>query len=175
MRACLDAGATMINDVSALTWDPAAAALLARHTCPVILMHMRGTPADMASYARYGDVVAEVIAELADRRDAAERAGIARGRILLDPGIGFAKTDAHNFELLARLPELSGLGCPLVVGTSRKRFLGGVGPHDRVGGSIATAVLAAQAGAALVRVHDVAETVQALRIAAETAQRRVVR
>ena len=124
MRAGLDAGATMINDVSALTWDPASAPLLATRTCQVILMHMRGTPADMAAHATYTDVVAEVKTELTQRRAQAEEAGIARSRILLDPGIGFAKTAAHNIELLARLPELATLGSPLVIGTSRKRFLG---------------------------------------------------
>ena len=161
MAACLDAGAAMINDVSALTWDAQSAPLLARRACPVILMHMRGTPADMHAHARYDDVVAEVAAELGRRRDAAQAAGIACGAIMLDPGIGFAKEAAHNFTLLGRLAELGALGCPLVVGTSRKRFLG-ADPGARIGGSIATAVLAAAAGAAIVRVHDVFETVQAL-------------
>jgi dihydropteroate synthase len=151
--------------VSGLTWDKDAAGLLAGRGCKVILMHMRGTPADMEGRAQYADVVAEVGAELQARRDAAEAAGIARGRILLDPGLGFAKTAAQSLELLWRLKELAALGCPFVVGASRKRFLGGAGPGDRLGGSIAAAVLAAQAGAAVVRVHDVGETVQALRVA----------
>ena len=170
MRACLDAGASIVNDVSALRWDTAAAPLLAARGCRVILMHMRGTPADMDRHANYADVVAEVRAELAERRDAAEQAGIAREKILLDPGLGFAKTAAHTLDLLRRLPELTNLGCPLVVGASRKRFIGqlsgGASPRDRLGGSIAAAVLAAQAGAAILRVHDVAETVQALRLLA---------
>jgi dihydropteroate synthase len=173
MQACLDAGAALINDVSALTHDPAAAPLLARRSCRVILMHMRGTPETMASLASYHDVIAELRAELLARRDAAEHAGIARTRILLDPGLGFAKTAAHNLEILHRLPELAALG-PLVVGASRKRFIGELAAaapaNARLGGSIAAALLAAQAGAVFVRVHDVPETVQALRLLAAVTQ-----
>lgn len=168
MRACLDAGASLINDVSALAWDPAAAPLIAARGCPVILMHMRGTPQTMQQHASYGDVVAEVAAELAARRDVALAAGIGAGSILLDPGLGFAKTAAHNLELLSRLPELHALGHRLVIGASRKRFIsaaaGGAGPRDRLGGSIAAAIRAIQSGAFLLRVHDVAETVQAMRL-----------
>jgi dihydropteroate synthase len=173
MQACLDAGATIINDVSALTHDPAAAPLIARRDCRVILMHMRGTPATMASHASYHDLIPELRAELRARRHAAEQAGIAGARILLDPGLGFAKTTAHTLEILRRLPELADLG-PLVVGASRKRFIGelsaGAPAHARLGGSIAAALIAAQAGAAFVRVHDVPETIQALRLLAAISQ-----
>jgi dihydropteroate synthase len=168
MAACLDAGAAIINDVSALRWDPAAAPLLAARDCPVILMHMRGTPQTMQSLASYTDVLAEIAAELGQARAAAEAAGIARSRILLDPGLGFAKTAAHSLQLLARLNELTGLGAPLVVGASRKRFIGDLtgipNPADRLAGSLAAALHAAANGAAILRVHDVAPTVQALRV-----------
>jgi dihydropteroate synthase len=173
MQACLEAGAAMINDVSALAHDPAAAPLLARRGCRVILMHMRGTPETMAGLATYTDLIADLRAELLLRRAAAERAGIARSAILLDPGLGFAKTAAHNLEILRRLPDLADLG-PLVIGASRKRFIGELSApapaHARLGGSIAAAVIAAQAGAAYVRVHDVPQTVQALRLIAEVTQ-----
>jgi dihydropteroate synthase len=168
MAACLDAGAAIINDVSALRWDPAAAPLLAARDCPVILMHMRGTPQTMQSLASYTDVLAEIAAELGQARAAAEAAGIARSRILLDPGLGFAKTAAHSLQLLARLNELTSLGAPLVVGASRKRFIGDLtgipNPADRLAGSLAAALHAAANGAAILRVHDVAPTVQALRV-----------
>ncbi len=167
MAAALDAGAAVVNDVSALAHDPAAAALLARRGCPVVLMHMRGTPATMMAHAAYGDVVAEVMAELAARIDAAEAAGIARSSIVIDPGIGFAKTDEHNILLLQRLPILLGLGCRIVVGVSRKRFIGQLsGVEDakqRMAGSIAAGLYALSQGATILRVHDVAATVQAVR------------
>jgi dihydropteroate synthase len=168
MGAALDAGAAIVNDVSALTHDPAAAALVAARGCPVVLMHMRGTPETMNDLARYGDVAAEVAAELAARLAAAEAAGIPRGRIALDPGIGFAKNAAQNVALLQRLPLLLGLGCALLVGVSRKRFIGTIGGEpvaDRRGpGSIAAGLFALSRGASVLRVHDVAETVQAVRV-----------
>ncbi|MDA8049576.1 MAG: dihydropteroate synthase [Rhodospirillales bacterium] len=168
MQAALDAGATMVNDISALTHDPGAASLLARVGVPVVLMHMRGDPATMAAHAAYQDVALEVTAELASRLAAAEAAGIARVQIALDPGIGFAKTGEHNLVLLSRLPLLLNLGCPLVVGVSRKRFLGLLGdeadPRRRLAGSLAAALYALARGASMLRVHDVAETVQALRV-----------
>jgi dihydropteroate synthase len=165
MAACLDAGAAMINDVSALTHDRESAGVVAGAGCPVILMHMRGTPATMDQCATYQDVVAEVAAALAARRDAAVRAGVAAGRIWLDPGLGFAKTAAQNWALLRGLAALKALGAPLVVGASRKRFIDGdAAPADRLGGSIAVALAAADSGAAMVRVHDVRQTVQALRV-----------
>jgi len=167
MAAALDAGAAIVNDVSALSHDPAAAALVARRGCPVVLMHMRGTPATMMAHAAYGDVAAEVLAELAARIGAAEAAGIARSSIAVDPGIGFAKTTEHNITILQHLPILLGLGCRIVVGASRKRFIGqlsGAGDaKQRMPGSIAAGLYALSQGASILRVHDVAATVQAVR------------
>jgi dihydropteroate synthase len=168
MAAALDAGARIVNDVSALTHDPAAAAVVAARSCPVVLMHMRGTPATMHEHASYGDVARDVAAELAERIAAAEAAGIVRERIAIDPGIGFAKAARDNLALLPRLGLLAGLGCPIVVGLSRKRFLGtltGVETPTRRGpGSLAAGLFAVLQVAGLLRVHDVAATVQALRV-----------
>ncbi len=168
MAAALDAGARIINDVSGLSHDPAAAALCARCGCPVILMHMRGTPATMDAHARYQDVAVEVADELMQRQQAAEAAGIVPEQIALDPGIGFAKTARQSAELLDRLPLLAGLGQPILVGLSRKRFVGALGgeiaPAARDLGSIAGAIHALGRGAAIIRVHDVPGTVQALRV-----------
>lgn len=168
MAAALDAGASVVNDVSALSHDPAAASLVARRGCPVVLMHMRGTPTTMMAHTAYGDVAAEVLAELAARIEAAEAAGIARPRIAIDPGIGFAKTDEQNIMLLQRLPILLGLGCRIVVGVSRKRLIGRLsGVEDakqRMAGSIAAGLYALSQGATILRVHDVAATVQAVRV-----------
>ncbi len=167
MATALDAGATIINDVSALSHDSAAVALVARRGCPVILMHMRGTPATMMAHATYGDVAAEVLAELTARIGAAEAAGVARSRIAIDPGIGFAKTDEQNIMLLQRLSILVGLECRMVVGVSRKRLIGWLGgeedPKQRMAGSIAAGLYALSQGATILRVHDVAATVQAVR------------
>jgi dihydropteroate synthase len=168
MAAALDAGAAIINDISALAHDPAAARLIAARGCPVVLMHMRGTPADMPSHARYKDVAAEVVSELRARIEAAERAGAAPQNIAIDPGIGFAKTPWQSMEVLRRLPELAVLGRPIVVGVSRKSFIGAVaGEQDaqrRLPGSLAAGLFALCRGAAILRVHDVAETVQALTV-----------
>lgn len=168
MAAALDAGARIVNDVSGLSHDPAAAAMCARRGCPVILMHMRGTPATMDAHARYRDVAVEVAGELAMRVQEAEAAGIARGQIALDPGIGFAKAARQSAELLDRLPLLAGLGRPILVGLSRKRFVGALGgevaPAARDPGSITGAIHALGRGAAIIRVHDVPGTVQALRV-----------
>ncbi len=168
MAAALDAGAAIINDTSALSYDPEAAPLLARADVPVLLMHMRGTPASMMAEANYTDVALEVTAELAARLTVAEAAGIARERIALDPGIGFAKRTEHNLELLSRLPLLLNLSCPLVVGVSRKRFIGQVGGEAelrrRLPGSLAAGLFALSCGASMLRVHDVVETMQALRV-----------
>lgn len=167
MAAALDAGAAIVNDVTALTHDPAAASLVARRGCPVVLMHMRGTPATMMAHATYADVAAEVMAELNARIGAAETAGVVRSSIAIDPGIGFAKTGEHNIVLLQRLPILLGLGCRIVVGVSRKRFIGQLsGAEDmkqRMAGSIAAGLYALSQGATILRVHDVAATVQAVR------------
>jgi dihydropteroate synthase len=170
-EAALQAGATIVNDVTALRGDPAMAALLAGHDCDVCLMHMLGEPRTMQRDPRYGDVVDDVKAFLSARLETAVAAGIAEERIWLDPGVGFGKTVTHNLELLRRLHELVALGRPLVVGTSRKSFLGtltGRGPHERVPATIATNVLALAAGATVFRVHDVAEVREALLVAAAT-------
>jgi dihydropteroate synthase len=167
--AALDAGATIVNDVTALRGDPRMAALCAERKVTVILMHMRGEPRTMQNDPVYADVVAEVREFLAERIEFAVGAGIARERIWVDPGIGFGKTAQHNHELLRRLPELASLGQTLVVGTSRKGFIGaldGSSADERLGGTIASTVLAAGAGADVVRVHDVAEVGQALTVAA---------
>jgi dihydropteroate synthase len=167
--AALDAGATIVNDVTALRGDPAMAALCAERGPTVVLMHMLGEPRTMQADPRYDDVVAEVRAFLAGRLEAAVAAGIAEERVWLDPGIGFGKTAAHNMELLRRLGELRELGRPLVIGTSRKSFIGrvdGSPAGQRLGGTIASSVLAAAEGAEVLRVHDVAELRQALSVAA---------
>ena len=168
MRAALAGGADLINDVSALSHDPAAAGLLAAATCPVVLMHMRGTPATMAGLARYDDVASEVVAELAARVAHAVAAGIARTRIIVDPGIGFAKNAGHNFELLRRLPLLANLGCRLLLGASRKAFIGQAGgvpvPAARDPGSIAANLVGLALPGCVLRVHDVPGMVQALRV-----------
>ena len=168
MATALDAGAAIVNDVSGLAHDPAAAALLAQRDCPVILMHTRGTPETMGGLATYTDVAAEVASELSDRVAAAMAAGIAAERIALDPGIGFAKTAEQNAELLRRLPVLLQLGRPILAGVSRKGFIGRLSgeaeARRRGAGSLAAALLALSRGATLLRVHDVADTVQAVRV-----------
>jgi dihydropteroate synthase len=168
MAAALEVGARIVNDVSALAHDPAAAGLVAASGAPVVLMHMRGTPATMMSLSHYGDVAAEVTRELRQRLEVAERAGIRRDRIAVDPGIGFAKNGSQNRELMCRLPVLLNLGCPILVGVSRKSLvgsiLGGLPPKQRGAGSLAAALFALARGASILRVHDVAETVQAVRV-----------
>lgn len=166
MRAAAGAGVALLNDVSALRHDPASAAAAAASGLPVVLMHSRGEPDTMAQHARYGAVVLDVCDELQAAIGHAEAAGIARRQIILDPGIGFAKTPAQCVALLADLAMLHGLGCPLLVGTSRKSFIPGIAgaaPADRrLPGSLATLLAARAAGAQMFRVHDVAETRQAL-------------
>ena len=151
-----------------LRYDPQAAALVASRGCPVVLMHMRGTPADMYAQARYDDVAADVMRELGQRIAAAKRAGITPDRIVIDPGIGFAKTAEQSVELLRRLPELGALGRPILVGVSRKSFLGAVSDvqeaRNRLPGSLAAGLFALTRGASILRVHDVPETIQAIRI-----------
>src|SRR4051812_13418820 len=168
MTAALDAGARMINDVSALTYDERSASAIAAAGVPVILMHHQGAPETMQDDPRYDDVLVEVYAWFEERISAAADAGIDRNRILIDPGFGFGKNVGHNLELMNGLALFHSLGCPLVVGASRKRTIGalsGEAPADnRLGGSIAFALKAAEQGAQIVRVHDVFETVQALRI-----------
>lgn len=177
-RAAIESGATLVNDVSGGTLDAAMASQVAALAVPVVVGHLRGTPATMNAHATYGDVVADVRAELAARVDVFVAAGMPRERILIDPGIGFAKTASDSLTLLRRLDELPRGpldGLPLVVGASRKRFVAhalraaGLAADDEAGdrleGSLAAAVVAAQRGAAVVRVHDVAETRRALAIA----------
>jgi dihydropteroate synthase len=167
--AALDAGAEIVNDVTALRGDPEMASICAERGCTVVLMHMLGEPRTMQEDPRYEDVVDDVKAFLAERLEAAVAAGIDEERVWLDPGIGFGKTAAHNMELLRRLGELRELGRPLVVGTSRKSFIGrvdGSPASQRLGGTIASSVLAAAEGADVLRVHDVAELRQALAVAA---------
>ncbi|TMK56421.1 MAG: dihydropteroate synthase [Actinobacteria bacterium] len=166
--AALEAGAMIVNDVTALRGDPEMAPLCAERGATVVLMHMLGEPRTMQVDPRYDDVVADVKAFLAARLQAATAAGIAEERVWLDPGIGFGKTAAHNMELLRRLGELRELGRPLVIGTSRKSFIGkldGSAAGERLGGTIASSVLAAVEGAEVLRVHDVAEMRQALAVA----------
>jgi dihydropteroate synthase len=168
-EAALDAGATIVNDVTALRHDPEIGVLCAERDAGLILMHMQGEPRSMQENPTYEDVVAEVKAFLAERLEAAMRAGVNEDRVWLDPGIGFGKTVEHNLELLRRLGELRELGRPLVVGTSRKGFIGkidGSAVGDRLGGTIASSVFAAAEGADVLRVHDVAEMAQATSVAA---------
>jgi dihydropteroate synthase len=171
VRAAVAAGATMWNDVAALGWSPESPAAAAELGCEVVLMHMQGEPRTMQMRPRYDDVVGEVAAFLKSRADAAIAAGVAREKIWIDPGFGFGKTPAHNLELVRGLPQIAALGFPVVVGASRKssiaRIAGDKSSADqRLGGSIALALAAATAGAAMLRVHDVAETRQALAVAA---------
>lgn len=168
MEAALEAGAHIINDVSALRYDPRSLELAARAQVPVVLMHAPGEGDDLHVDAAYGDVVLDVFDWLRARRDAAIAAGIARERIILDPGIGFGKSVADNLALMNALPMFHALGQPLLVGASRKRMIGALSneapAHKRLGGSIALAVKAMEAGVHLLRVHDVPETVQAVHV-----------
>lgn len=166
MRAALAEGAAIVNDVRALQ-APGAVDAVAASDCGIVLMHMQGEPRTMQADPRYGDVVREVGDFLRARRDALVAAGVARERIVLDPGFGFGKTVAHNFTLLARLHELAALGQPLLAGLSRKSMLGhatGRAVGERVHASVAAALLAVQRGARIVRVHDVAATRDALAV-----------
>jgi dihydropteroate synthase len=166
--AALDAGAEIVNDVTALRADPELAALCADRDCGLVLMHMLGTPRTMQDNPTYDDVVDDVKSFLAERVEAAMAAGIDEERIYIDPGIGFGKTLDHNLELLRRLGELRDLGRPIVVGTSRKSFIGKLTEREvdeRLGGTIASNVLAAIAGADVVRGHDVLELRQAIDVA----------
>jgi len=167
-RACLGAGADLINDISALRHDKQMAKVVARAKCPVILMHMQGTPRTMQKNPLYEDVIEEIDLFFRRRIQAAHDAGIASAKILLDPGIGFGKTLEHNLAILNRLSEFKALGRPLVVGVSRKRFLGALtgeeSPERRVTASVAAGLFAVANGAAMLRVHDVAEHAKALKV-----------
>jgi dihydropteroate synthase len=166
-EAALEAGAAIVNDVTALRGDAEMAGLCAERGVGMVLMHMPGNPRTMQDDPRYDDVVDEVKAFLAGRVEVAVDAGVEEDRIWLDPGIGFGKTLEHNLELLRRLGELRELGRPLVIGTSRKSFIGKVDGSpvgERLGGTIASSVLAAAEGADVLRVHDVAEVAQAIKV-----------
>lgn len=166
--ACIEAGASVVNDVSGFA-DPGMVRAVAASDVGVVIMHMLGEPGTMQEQPRYDDVVCEVREFLLDRALTLEAAGVARERIALDPGIGFGKTLEHNLELLRALPALAAFGYPVLVGASRKRFIGAItgqqDPAQRLGGSIAAAVWAVEHGAAVVRVHDVAQSVQAVAVA----------
>ena len=169
MEAALAAGASLINDVSALLFDDRSPEIVARAACPVVLMHHQGSPETMQEAPRYErPILLEVYDWLEARIDAAVAAGIDRARIIVDPGIGFGKTVQHNLQLMNGLALLHGLGCPILLGASRKRMIGalsGEAPADRrLAGSLTLALKAADQGAQLLRVHDVPETVQALKV-----------
>lgn len=167
--AAIEAGATMVNDVTALRGDPEMAGLCAETGVEVVLMHMLGTPRTMQRDPRYADVVGEISEFLLERADFAGAAGIDREKIWIDPGIGFGKTPEHNLALLRNTDTLAGLGLPLLVGASRKSFIGrvsgGASEKRRLGGSIASCLAALNGGASMVRVHDVAPVLQAIRVA----------
>ncbi|MDI6712364.1 MAG: dihydropteroate synthase [Anaerosomatales bacterium] len=166
-RAALDAGASIVNDVSGFR-DPAMVEVAAASDAGLVVMHMLGEPKTMQADPRYGDVVAEVSAFLAERAEALKAAGVEADRICIDPGIGFGKTLEHNLALLRALPQLGELGYPVLVGASRKRMIGDITgetePKRRLGGGVAVAVWAAAHGAAIVRVHEVRETRQAVAV-----------
>jgi len=181
-NAALAAGATIVNDISGLRYEPELANVVAKRGAAVILMHTRGRSRDMYQQASYGDVVAEVLDELRESMSFAASAGVGRTRIMVDPGLGFAKEAAHSFEALARLDEFAELGCPIVAGPSRKSFLaralGGAAPGSTAPGSTAPAAsrdwataaavtAAVLAGAHVVRVHAVGEMLQVVRVADE--------
>jgi dihydropteroate synthase len=173
-EAALAAGAEIVNDISALRTDPHLAEVARRARAPVILMHMRGTPRTMQRGPFARDVIRDVMAGLRDALARARRAGLAKSQVLLDPGVGFGKSHEQNFEILARLPEFARLGCPIVIGTSRKAFLGKalarpgeppLPPSERILGTAATVTASILGGAHIVRVHDVAEIVRVARVA----------
>ncbi len=168
MRAALEAGARIVNDVTGLTGDPVSLGAVAQSGAAVVLMHMQGEPRSMQKAPRYEDVALDVYDWLEARVAACEAAGIARARIAVDPGIGFGKTMAHNLQLLEQLALFHGLGCPVVLGVSRKSFIGKISGESeakrRLAGSLAAALAGLERGAQIVRVHDVAETAQAFAV-----------
>ncbi len=167
-RQALAAGASIINDISALRFDPAMAEVAAQHQVPVILMHMQGTPRDMQLEPTYQDVIAEIMAFLTERIDWAMQRGIHRENLIVDPGIGFGKSVEHNLSIIKHLGRFRELGCPVLIGHSRKAFIGRLLDLTVEDRDIPTAILAAicaLAGAAIIRVHDVAHTRAAVRLA----------
>jgi dihydropteroate synthase len=171
-EAAVEAGATLVNDVTAFRHDPELAGFVADRGCDCCLMHMLGEPRTMQVDPRYDDVVDDVRAFLEARVEFAVGEGVREEKIIVDPGIGFGKTLRHNLELLRRLEEIVAIGLPVVIGTSRKSFLGRLtgreDPHDRVAATVATTVLALERGAKVFRVHDVAPTKDALTVATAT-------
>ncbi|TBN41930.1 dihydropteroate synthase [Paracoccus subflavus] len=167
-RAALAAGAAMVNDVSGLDFDPALGDVVAQGGVPLCLMHAQGLPETMQDDPRYDDVLLDVYDALADRIRRAEAAGIPRHRIVIDPGIGFGKTEAHNLAILQRISLYHGLGCPILLGVSRKRFIGAIGgaddPLDRGPGTLAVTLAVIAQGVQIHRVHDVAALVQGIRL-----------
>src|SRR5688572_22435702 len=166
-EAALDAGADVVNDVSGFTFDPDLAPLVARRGVPAVVMHLRGDFTAMHREPSYQDVMGEVVGELGQRIDAAEAAGVGRGQIIVDPGVGFAKNAAHSLEVLRRLPELEVLDRPVLVGPSRKSFIGKVldlPVGERLHGTAATVAACVLAGAHMVRVHDVKAMVEVARM-----------
>lgn len=169
-RRALDAGASMVNDIGALRFDPDMAETVAETKVPVVLMHTKGTPKTMHSNPCYRDLIGEVIGFLAERRDAARSLGITSEQIILDPGLGFAKHPKHNYEILSRLSEFHSLGRPLLLGPSRKTFVGSpldLPPKDRLEGTLAALAFCVAGGAHILRVHDVGEAIRAIRVAEE--------
>ena len=167
-RQALREGADIINDISALRLDPEMVNLLLESDVPVIIMHMQGTPTDMQVNPVYGDVVAEIKEFFGERLSWAEKKGVKRSRFIIDPGIGFGKTVDHNLTILKRVAELNELGCPVLIGHSRKSFIGKLldnGAADRDGATAVISALCATSGAAILRVHDVGKTVEAVRFA----------
>jgi dihydropteroate synthase len=173
MEAAIEAGAAIINDVTGLEGDERSMEVAAASGKPVMLMHMQGEPGTMQADPQYDCAPLDIYDYLLDRIESCERAGISRDRICIDPGIGFGKTLSHNLELLSRLAIFHGLGCPILLGTSRKSFIGKIDPKadpkQRLGGSIASAVNGWRHGVQMIRVHDVPETVQAISVASSTA------
>ncbi len=168
MKAAIEAGAKIINDITALTGDPDSLAVVAKSGLPVVLMHMQGEPGTMQDNPQYEDAAQDVFGYLKRRIEACEAAGMDRGLIAVDPGIGFGKTVDHNLEILSRLDLYRDLGCPVLLGASRKSFIGKISreeePKDRLAGSLAVVLSAAAQGVRLFRVHDVAATRQALAV-----------
>ena len=167
-RRALEAGASMVNDISALRFDPKMAQTVAEAGVPVVLVHMQGTPRTMQQNPAYRNLIREIGAFLKERRDAALKVGIDRGQIVLDPGLGFGKRHRHNFEILGRLNEFHALSCPLLVGPSRKKFVGAalnLPPSDRLEGTLAALAFCVAGGAHILRVHDVEAALRAVKVA----------
>ena len=167
-RHALEAGASLVNDVSGLGYDPGMASVVSAFGVPVVLMHMRGSPKTMQTQTEYGDLIGDLVLFFKERMAFAERCGIPRAKIVLDPGIGFGKKWEDNFLILNRLDAFRDLGCPLLVGVSRKSFIGkalDLPEPERLAGTLAALAAAVMGGAHIVRVHDVREAVQAVRIA----------